>query len=78
MERRDISNKTRNQLLAAQSNILKVMKNTKGLQNSELWTWDYKNGKFEIAHFGQNNGDVDETNAAQLWSSSSLLYDLKK
>lgn len=78
LERKDISNKTRNQLLVAQKILLKVIKNTKGLQNSELWTWDYKNGKFEIAHFGQNNGDVDETNAAQLWSSSSLLYDLKK
>lgn len=77
LERKDISTSTRNQLLAAQNNLLKVMKNTKALQNSELWTWDYKNGKFEIAHFGQNNGDVDETNAAQLWSSSSLLYDLK-
>ncbi|MBN8646464.1 MAG: hypothetical protein J0L55_00810 [Caulobacterales bacterium] len=78
LTRKDISTKTRSQLLMAQDNLLHVIKNSKSLQNSELWTWDYKNGKFQIAHFGQNNGDVDETNAAQLWSSSSLLYDLKQ
>jgi hypothetical protein len=29
-------------------------------------------GRFEPAPFGQNTGDVDESNAAQLWSTVYL------
>ncbi len=72
LARKDISAKTRKQLLKAQNNLTKIINNTNKLKNSELWTWDFKNNKFTIAHFGQNTADVDETNAAQLWSSAGI------
>ena len=42
------------------------------MRNSELWSWNFAQGHFHIAPFGANTADVDESNAAQLWSTVYL------
>jgi len=42
------------------------------VRNSELWSWTFAQGHFHIAPFGANAADVDESNAAQLWSTVYL------
>ena len=42
------------------------------MRNSELWSWTFAQGHFHIAPFGANAADVDESNAAQLWSTVYL------
>ena len=43
-----------------------------GAQPRLLWSWRYVDGRYQAAPFGQNNGDADESNAAQLWSTVYL------
>ena len=46
---------------------------TRELRSSELWSWRYTDdGRYEPVPFGQSGGDVDESNAAQLWSTVYL------
>lgn len=73
--RKDLPLKTRKKLLKAQADLLKVIKKNAELNNGELWSWEFKNGKFMPAHFGQSGNDVDESNAAQLWSTVYLGSD---
>lgn len=70
--RKDLPMATRTKLLKAQTALWKVIKQNAGLNNGELWSWEFKNGRFKPAHFGQSGSDVDESNAAQLWSSVYL------
>jgi len=42
------------------------------VRNSELWSWTCQDGQFRIAPFGASGADVDESNAAQLWSTVYL------
>ena len=48
------------------------IKKTRELRSSELWSWRYVDGRYEPVPFGQSSGDVDESNAAQLWSTVYL------
>jgi hypothetical protein len=54
-----------------------VIENTRELRASELWSWRYVDGRYEPAPFGQNSGDADESNAAQLWSTVYLAIPAK-
>ena len=49
-----------------------MIENTRELRASELWSWRYVDGRYQAAAFGQNSGDADESNAAQLWSAVYL------
>jgi hypothetical protein len=40
--------------------------------NVELWSWSWAAGKFHVQPFGRPGADVDESNAAQLWSTVYL------
>ena len=42
------------------------------VRTSELWSWTYANGRYRVAPFGASGADVDESNAAQLWSTVFL------
>jgi hypothetical protein len=70
--RRDLPAETNKRLRAAHQRLWSVIEKTRELRASELWSWRYVDGRFEPAPFGQNIGDVDESNAAQLWSTVYL------
>jgi hypothetical protein len=59
-------------LRAAQTRLWQAIGKAHSMRNSELWTWTFANGRFEIAPFGANASDADESNAAQLWSTVYL------
>jgi hypothetical protein len=37
-----------------------------------LWSWAFRNGRYQVVPFGAGKADVDESNAAQLWSTVYL------
>ncbi len=45
---------------------------SRALRTSELWSWSYGGGRYHIEAFGRPGADVDESNAAQLWSTVYL------
>jgi hypothetical protein len=70
--RRDLPAATVERLRAARQQLWRVIENTRELRASELWSWRFDGGRYEAAPFGQNSGDADESNAAQLWSTVYL------
>jgi hypothetical protein len=56
----------------AQAKLWRVIDAGQAVRNSELWSWDYRDGSYRVAPFGASQGDVDESNAAQLWSTVYL------
>jgi hypothetical protein len=58
--------------VAAQKNTLAGHQRHAVVQSSELWSWHFEGGRYDIAPFGANGTDADESNAAQLWSSVYL------
>ena len=59
-------------LRMAHERLWSVITKTRDLRSSELWSWRYVGGRYEPVPFGQSSGDVDESNAAQLWSTVYL------
>ena len=59
-------------LRAAQTQLWRAIGAAHSMRNSELWTWTFTKGSFEIAPFGADAADADESNAAQLWSTVYL------
>ena len=72
LARRDLPPATRARLTAAQAALWRAIKATRTLQNSELWSWKYEGGRYQVVPFGAGRDDVDESNAAQLWSTVYL------
>jgi hypothetical protein len=72
LARTDLTPMVRKELTAAQSLIWKSIQATAKMSNSELWSWSYANGRYQIAPFGASGSDADESNAAQLWSTVYL------
>jgi hypothetical protein len=72
LARRDLPAGVRDRLVSAQSSLWRVIRATRALQNSELWSWKYEGGKYHVVPFGAGRNDVDESNAAQLWSTVYL------
>jgi len=70
--RRDLPAATVKRLRTAHQQLWAVIENTRELRASELWSWQFIDGRYHAAPFGQNNGDADESNAAQLWSTVYL------
>jgi hypothetical protein len=70
--RRDLPAETSKKLREAQQRLWSVIAKTRELRASELWSWRYVDGRYQVAPFGQNSGDADESNAAQLWSTVYL------
>ena len=72
LARTDLPQPVRQHLLAAQQTLWQAIRATQSVQSSELWSWRFEGGHYRIVPFGANGTDVDESNAAQLWSSVYL------
>ena len=62
----------RQRLRETQQLLKQAIKAGRAVRNSELWSWTYAAGRFQVAPFGANSADADESNAAQLWSTVYL------
>lgn len=72
LARRDLPRSVRLRLAMAQASLWRAIRATRALQSSELWSWKYGNGRYQVVPFGAGRNDVDESNAAQLWSTVYL------
>ena len=72
LARRDLSATTRTTLLRTQAQLWRAIGATRSVQSSELWSWSYAGGRYAVVPFGAGKRDVDESNAAQLWSTVYL------
>lgn len=72
LARSDVSPAVRAKLRATQQCLWRAIAATRQVQSSELWSWRYTGGRYEVAAFGASGRDVDESNAAQLWSTVYL------
>ena len=72
LARTDLTASARKELIAVQRLLWKNIQATSNMSNSELWSWAYDNGRYRVVPFGASGGDVDESNAAQLWSTVYL------
>ena len=72
LERDDLPPEVRGHLLEAQRVLWSQISATRSMNNSELWSWSLKDGKYAAVPFGASAADVDESNAAQLWSTVFL------
>ena len=72
LERRDLPAPVRAHLLAAQRTLWSAIDATRSLSNSELWSWSYAAGHYQPVPFGSAASNVDESDAAQLWSTAYL------
>lgn len=72
LTRPDLPAATRARLVTAQAALWKAIGATRAVQSSELWSWAFRNGRYEVVPFGAGKTDVDESNAAQLWSTVYL------
>jgi hypothetical protein len=72
LRRGDLPAAVRTHLVAAQRTLWAAIDATTTLRNSELWSWSYAGGHYHPAAFGAAAADVDESDAAQLWSTAYL------
>jgi hypothetical protein len=75
LQRTDLSPVTRNLLCDAEARLWDAIKAGREVQASELWSWSFAKGRYQVEPFGQRRGDVTESNAAQLWSTVFLAVD---
>lgn len=72
LARADLPAATRRRLTGAQTMLWRAITASRAVQSSELWSWTYRDGGYKIVPFGAGKQDVDESNAAQLWSTVYL------
>lgn len=72
LRRDDLDAALRAKLEAAERDLWRVIEAGEAVKTSELWSWSMRDGAFVIEPFGQQQGDADESNAAQLWSTVYL------
>ncbi|MDZ5649799.1 hypothetical protein [Nitrospirillum sp. BR 11828] len=72
LSRTDLPATTRAKLTRLQAALWQAIAATRGVQSSELWSWDFRDGHYVVAPYGAAGGDADESNAAQLWSTVFL------
>ena len=72
LRRADLPATLREKLQRARAELWAVIERSKALRTSELWSWSYANGAYQPVAFGRPGADVDESNAAQLWSTVYL------
>lgn len=70
--RGDLPTDVCHQLLKAQDSLWHAIAASRSVQSSELWSWNYADGAYRVVPFGASGADVDESNAAQLWSTVYL------
>jgi hypothetical protein len=72
LRRRELPPSLKQLLHLAETELWGDIRTAHAMRNSELWSWTFAQGQFHIAPFGANAADVDESNAAQLWSTVYL------
>jgi len=72
LRRADLPRSMRAELERTRKQLWTVIEATRAMRTSELWSWSYANGRFHAEPFGRPGADVDESNAAQLWSTVYL------
>ena len=72
LARTDLPPATRTRLTRAQARLWRAIQATRATQSSELWSWAFADGRYAVVPFGAGKQDVDESNAAQLWSTVYL------
>jgi len=72
LHRTDLSAELRSHLKQAQRTLWSAIAATRAQRNSELWSWEFTAGHYQVAAFGAAAADADESNAAQLWSTVYL------
>ena len=72
LTRTDLPSPVRAHLIAAQSTLWRAIEATRAYRSSELWSWAFTDGRYRVVPFGAAAKDVDESNAAQLWSTVYL------
>jgi hypothetical protein len=72
LRRTDLPPATRARLQKAQARLWTVIRSAREVQSSELWSWAFEDGRYRVVAFGAGKADVDESNAAQLWSTVYL------
>lgn len=72
LARCDLPAPVRARLAAAQADLWRAIGAARSVQSSELWSWAFRDGRYQIVPFGAGKADVDESNAAQLWSTVYL------
>lgn len=72
LARRDLPASTRTTLTNAQAALWRAIRASRAVQSSELWSWAFRDGRYQVVAFGAGKADVDESNAAQLWSTVYL------
>ncbi len=76
LERKDLPASMRARLKRARAELWTVINRSAELRTSELWSWTWSpsssGGRYDIQPFGRPGADVDESNAAQLWSTVYL------
>jgi hypothetical protein len=74
IERTDIAAATRTALQQAECKLWDTIDAAQQVRAGELWSWAANaSGQLEYRAFGYNLSDVDESNAAQLWSTVYLV-----
>lgn len=74
IERTDIAAATRTALQQAECKLWDTIDAAQLVRAGELWSWAANaSGQLEYRAFGYNRNDVDESNAAQLWSTVYLV-----
>lgn len=72
LARKDLPAGTRAVLTDAQARLWRAIDAARATANSELWSWAFRDGRYQVVAFGAGKQDVDESNAAQLWSTVYL------
>ncbi len=72
LRRADLGAGLRAQLAAARKRLWAVIEHARALQASELWTWQFANGRYRVVPFEPQTGAVTGSDAAQLWSTTFL------
>ena len=72
LARADLPAPLRAKLIAAQQSLWTAIDAASAVRNSELWSWTFAHGRYQVAPFGASKADADESNAAQLWSTVFL------
>jgi hypothetical protein len=68
----DMPSSSQARLRAAQTQLWSAIRAGHSMRNSELWSWNFADGRYSVAPFGASASDADESNAAQLWSTVYL------
>jgi hypothetical protein len=72
LRRPELPSSLKKRLRTAQVQLWSAIRAAHTVRNSELWSWSFMNDQFQVAPFGTNVADADESNAAQLWSTVYL------